>query len=191
MELHVNPHKLILIGENSFLRLSTDGGKSASTRCSHWRVLWTPAGPGHALFVDSAVAGGVRIYADSEALVRFLQAEIEHLLYKPFADPKLPVSAARFEREGTPPGACSELVHVDKEQIRLSWSQFLEPFNFAADPGYDGRPIGVQTTFFPARVAQFSVGGKRAEGEPWKMDRGGQACTTACLAWCETWFRPK
>jgi hypothetical protein len=72
----------------------------------------------------------------------------------------------------------------------LSWSQFLEPFNFAADPGYDGRPIGVQTTFFPGLAGQFSVGGKRAPGEPWKMDRGGKACTTACLAWCETWFRP-
>jgi hypothetical protein len=25
MHLHVNPHELILVGENSFLRLSTDG----------------------------------------------------------------------------------------------------------------------------------------------------------------------
>ena len=30
MQLHVNPHELILIGENSFLRLSTDGGQSHS-----------------------------------------------------------------------------------------------------------------------------------------------------------------
>ena len=21
-------------------------------------------------------------------------------------------------------------------------------------------------------------------------DRGGKPCTTACLAWCETWFKP-
>jgi hypothetical protein len=191
MQLHVNPHQLILIGENSFIRLSTDGGKSASTRCSHWRVLWTPAGAGHALFVDSGVTAGVRIYADSVPLVRFLQKEIEYLLYKPFGDSNLPVIAATFEREGTPPGTCSELVHADKEDIRLSWSGFLEPFNFAADPGYDGRPIGVQTTFFPANVAHFSVSGRRAEGEPWEMDRGGKPCTTACLAWCESWFRPK
>lgn len=191
MQLHVNPHELILIGENSFIRLSTDGGKTASTRCSHWRVLWTPAGAGHALFVDSQVAGGVRIYADSVPLVRFLQKEIEHLLYKPFGDTSLPVITATFEREGTPPGACGELVHADKEDVRLSWSGFLEPFNFSADPGYDGRPIGVQTTFFPAGAAQLSVSGRRAEGEPWKMDRGGKPCTTACLAWCESWFRPK
>ena len=191
MQLLVNPHVLILIGENSFIRLSTDGGKSASTRCSHWRVLWTPAGAGHALFVDSGVTAGVRIYADSVPLVRFLQKEIECLLYKPFGDTNLPVVAATFKREGTPPGTCSEIVHADKEDIRLSWSGFLEPFNFAADPGYDGRPIGVQTTFFPASAATLSVSGRRAEGDPWKMDRGGKPCTTACLAWCETWFRPK
>src|SRR5262249_17895486 len=70
MPLHVNPHELILIGENSFLRLSTDGGQHASTRCSHWRVLWTPSGAGHALFVDSGGSCGVRIYADSVPLVR-------------------------------------------------------------------------------------------------------------------------
>lgn len=191
MPLVVNPHELILAGENSFIRLSTDSGKSASTRCSHWRVLWTPAGSGHALFVDSPVTGGVRIYADSEPLVRFLQKEIEYLLYKPFGDVAIPIVAATFERDGTPPGACSEIVRAGKEEVRLSWSGFLEPFNFAADPGYDGRPIGVQTTFFPASVAVFSVGGRRAEGEPWKMDRGGKACTTASLAWCESWFRPK
>lgn len=191
MQLQVNPHALILIGENSFLRLSTDGGKTVSARCSHWRVLWSPAGAGHALFADSSVTAGVRVYADSEPLVRFLQKEIEVLLYKPFADAKLPVTTATFEREGTPPGNCSEVVHAGKEEVRLSWSKFLEPFNFAADPGYDGRPIGVQTTFFPAASAQFSVAGRDAAGEPWQMDRGGKPCTTACLAWCETWFRPR
>jgi hypothetical protein len=191
MRLHVNPHELILIGENSFLRLSTDGGKTASARCSHWRVLWSPAGAGHVLFVDGGVVGGVRIYSDSVSLVRFLQREIEYLLHQPFSDASLPVLAATFVREGTPPGGCNEIVRSGGDEIRLSWSEFLEPFNFAADPGYDSRPIGVQTTFFPAAGALLSVGGRNAEGEPWKMDRGGKACTSACLAWCETWFRPR
>jgi len=154
-------------------------------------VLWTPAGAGHALFVDSGVTAGVRVYADSVPLVRFLQKEIEYLLYKPFGDTNLPVIAATFEREGTPPATCSEIVRAENDDTRLGWSAFLEPFNFAADPGYDGRPIGVQTAFFPASAALLSVNGRQAEGEPWKMERGGKPCTTACLAWCETWFRPK
>src|SRR5262245_35701804 len=138
MQLHVNPHELILIGENSFLRLSTDGGQQASTRCSHWRVLWWPAGAGHALFVDSGVRTGIRIYADRVPLVRFLQREIEYLLHKPFGDTNLPVKGATFAREGTPPDRYSEIVQADQEEIRLTWSAFLEPFNFAADPGFDG-----------------------------------------------------
>ena len=122
MDLKINPHELILIGENSFIRLSTDGGKSASTRSSHWRVLWSPAGPGNALFVDSAHVGGVRIYADGEPLARFLQKEIEYLLYKPFGDTSVPVTAATFEREGTPPGDSFELIHAGKDTIRMRWS---------------------------------------------------------------------
>jgi hypothetical protein len=100
------------------------------------------------------------------------------------------VIAATFAREGTPPGVCAEIIRTDKEEMRLSWSDFLTPFNFAAPPGFDGRPIGVQTTFFPAKAASLSLNGRQAEGEPWRLDRGGKPCTTACLAWCETWFRP-
>ena len=84
------------------------------------------------------MTGGVRIDADSVPLVRFLQTEIEYLLYKPFADTSLPVSAATFETSTRKHRlrTCSEIAHSDKDEIRLSWSGFLEPFNFAADPGF-------------------------------------------------------
>src|SRR4051794_25960048 len=114
MEIKINPHELILIGENSFVRLSKDNGRSTSTRCSHWRVLWSPAGAGCALLVDSSLVGGVRIYADSVPLARFLQKEIEHLLYKPFGDVSVAVVPATFAREGTPPGVCAEVLRTDE-----------------------------------------------------------------------------
>jgi hypothetical protein len=190
MDVKINPHELILIGENSFVRLTTDNGQSAATRCSHWRVLWTPVGPGHALFVDSGLVGGVRIYADSEPLARFLQKEIEYLLYKPFGDAGVPVTVATFAREGTPPAVCHEIVRTDQEEIRLTWSDFVKPFNFEAPVGFDKRPIGCQTTFFPANTASLSLNGRKADGAPWRLDRAGKHSTTACLAWCETWFRP-
>ncbi|MBL8794337.1 MAG: hypothetical protein JNM56_10565 [Planctomycetia bacterium] len=191
MELQVNPHDVILMGENSFVRLSTDGGQTAATRCSHWRVLWTPAGAGHALFVDSPVVNGVRVYADSVPLARFLQSQIEYFLYPAFGDVNLPVLPATFERDGTPPSASHEIVRTEQGEIRLTWTDFLPPFNFAHEPGFDKRPLGVQTSFFPAAAAQVSLAGRQAEGTPWKMDRGGRACTTACLAWCESWFKPR
>lgn len=190
MELKINPHELLMVGENSFVRLSTDGGKTVSTRCSHWRVLWSPAGAGHALFADSGLVGGVRIYADSEPVARYLQKEIEYLLYKSFGDTSIPVVKASFLREGTPPGVCSEIIRTDKDELRLTWSDFIAPFNFEAPVGFDGRPIGCQTTFFPANAAAFLLNGKIADGQPWRMDRAGRHCTTACLAWAESWFKP-
>src|SRR4029453_18193074 len=40
----VDPNEPMLTGENSFIRLSPDGGKTMSDRASHWRVLWCGAG---------------------------------------------------------------------------------------------------------------------------------------------------
>ena len=43
--------------------------------------------------MDSSLVGGVRVYADSVPLARFLQKEIEYLLYKPFGDVSMAVQA--------------------------------------------------------------------------------------------------
>jgi len=92
----IDPNAVLMTGENSFIRLSADGGKTQSDRISHWRVLWCPAGAGHALFVQSTLTdGAVKVYADNEAVARWLQATIESLLYPAFADPKLPVAKAQ------------------------------------------------------------------------------------------------
>src|SRR5438270_9727174 len=97
----VDPHDPVMTGENSFVRLSNDGGKTFSERASHWRVLWSPAGQGHVLFVESALVGAKpRIYADNAGVARFLQRTIKVMLHKPFADESLPVIDAHFERTG-------------------------------------------------------------------------------------------
>lgn len=51
----VDPHDVVMTGEKSFIRLSSDGGKTLSSRVSRWRVLWCPAGSGHAMFLQSPV----------------------------------------------------------------------------------------------------------------------------------------
>ncbi len=191
MQRRVNPHEVILIGENSFIRLSVDGGRTIAARCSHWRVLWTPAGFGHALFLDLGAAKPPRVYADSEPLVRYLQTEIECLLHKPFGDVNLPICGAEFERVGSPPETCEEIVRSNEVTISLKWSDFIAPYNYSTDPGCDGRPIGLQTTFFPARCATWSDGLAKPNGSPWIADREGQLSTSACLAWAETWVRPR
>ena len=49
----VDPNEVLMTGENSFVRLSHDGGKTLADRASHWRVLWCASGSGHVLFLQS------------------------------------------------------------------------------------------------------------------------------------------
>src|SRR5512145_1437675 len=107
----VDPNEVLMTGENSFVRLSPDGGKTQTDRFSHWRVLWCPAGVGHALFVHSRLTGDqVRVYSDNIAVARWLQRTIETLLYPRFADTALTVLPARFERAGDPRSSATETV---------------------------------------------------------------------------------
>ena len=72
-----NPNKVIFTGENSGITLSTNQGDDPTTRSSHWRVLWSPAGMGHVLYIQSELTNNERrIYSDNIALTRWLQEGI-------------------------------------------------------------------------------------------------------------------
>jgi hypothetical protein len=187
----VDPHDVVMTGENSFVRLSGDGGKTVADRVSHWRVLWSPAGQGHALFVESPLVGGVRAYADNAGMARYLQRTIEALLHKPFADESLPIADAQFERTGHSLATVEERMVSDTENIVLTWWDLIEPFILTMPPGAMDRPLGVYSTFIPARSAQLSVNGKAAKGKPFAQERFGRAASSCCLAWSESWTRPR
>jgi hypothetical protein len=188
----VDPNTVLMTGENSFVRLSADGGKTQSDRVSHWRVLWCPEGAGHALFMQSTLTeGAVRIYADNEAVARWLQATIESLLYPAFADSKLPIAAAKFSRQGNVAQGAQERVVAAGVELTLAWEDFLSPFVLNMPPGFNDRPIGVFSTFFPARAARVELNGRAATGKPWPEQRGDREASSACLAWSETWVKPR
>ena len=188
----VDPNDVLMTGENSFIRLSRDGGGTQSDRISHWRVLWCPAGAGHALFMQGESTGGkVAIYSDNIAVARWLQSTIESLLFPAFADPSTAVVSAEFERRGGAQSAAVETVSSIDKHIVLSWYDFMPPFVLTMPPGYNGRPIGVFSTFFPARRAQVEVNGTCASGSPWPEMRGDRQGSSACLAWSESWVKPR
>ena len=188
----VDPNAVLMTGENSFIRLSPDGGTTLSDRASHWRVLWCPAGGGHALFLQSTLTGGqVKIYSDNIAVARWLQTSIEKLLFPAFADTALPVIAARFDRHGGPWSTATETVTAVDARVTMSWYDCIEPFVLHAPPGFNDRPIGVFSTFFPARSAQLEVNGKVAAAHVWPEMRGDRQGSSATLAWSETWVKPR
>src|SRR5262245_59506203 len=125
----VDPHDPVMTGENSFVRLSSDGGKTFAERTSHWRVLWSPAGQGHVLFIESALTGATpRIYADNAGVARYLQRTIEALLHKPFADESLLVTDADFSRGGHSLSTVEERIVAARDEIILTWWDLMAPF---------------------------------------------------------------
>lgn len=187
-----DPNQVRLTGENSFIRLSRQDGALQTTRTSHWRVLLSPGGPGHVLFMKSDVANDeVRVYSDNIALARWLQEEIESFLFPEFADQSLPVVDAVFNRSGDGKSFWTESVESDEDSIALTWHDFLEPYMLVVPAGsVSTRPHGVYSCFVPARKAQLTVNGIVAQGEVSQEMRGDKPSTSACLAWSETWVRP-
>lgn len=188
----VDPNEVLMTGENSFIRLSPDEGKTMTDRVSHWRVLWCPAGAGHVLFMHSTLLDGkVRVYSDNAGVTRWLQRTIESLLYPAFADTALPVIGAKFSRAGGAHSTATESVVSAADRIRLTWYDCIDPFVITMAPGMGNRPIGVFSTFFPARGAQIELNGRVATGQPWPETRGDRQSSSACLAWSETWVKPR
>jgi hypothetical protein len=188
----VDPHAVVMTGENSFIRLSNDAGKTIVDRVSHWRVLWSPAGQGHALFIESPLTGkGPRVYADNVGVARFLQRTIEVLLHAPFGDESLPVIDAEFQRTGDSLSTTSERIVSNDDEIVMTYWDLLAPFVLTIPPGSMNRPIGVYSTFLPARGAQLMVNDEAAAAKVFLQDRFGKPASSCCLAWSETWVGPK
>jgi len=187
----VDPHNVLMTGENSFVRLSNDGGKTIAERVSHWRVLWSPAGQGHAMFIEGSLLKEIRIYSDNASVARFLQRTIEVFLHQPFAGESIPVIDAEFTRTGDSLSTVEERIVSSRDEIILSWWDLMAPFILTMPPGAMNRPIGVYSTFIPARSAQLCVNNQAATAKVFPMERFGKPASSCCLAWSESWTRPR
>ncbi|MGE3539498.1 MAG: hypothetical protein AB7N91_18955 [Candidatus Tectimicrobiota bacterium] len=185
-----DPHQVCLTGENNYMRLHDSENGPMTTRCSHWRVLISPAGPGHALFLRSDVTHDRRcIYTDNIALARWLQQEI--LSTGEFADQSLTALQAVFSRSGDGRSFWTEHVEAPDEALTLTWYDFGEPFVISVPVGsMADRPLGWSSVFVPARRAQLTRNGQVASGHAFPEPRGERLSSTAGLALSETWLRP-
>ena len=188
----IDPNRVYLTGENSFIRLSRQDGAPQTTRISHWRVLLSPAGPGHVLFLKSdAVEDEVLIYSDNIGMTRWLQGAIESYLFEEFADESIPVTEAEFTKSGDGRAFWTERIEGDEDIISLTWYDFLDPFMLVNPAGSNpDRPLGVYSCFTPARNAQITINGQVVQGSVSLEMRGDRQSSTACLAWSETWVGP-
>lgn len=187
-----DPNNVCLTGENSFIRFFEGDNGPMLTRISHWRVLHSPKGRGHALFLKSDLNDRlIRIYADNIALARWLQEEIEVTLFEEFSDQDLPIIPATFSRHGDTLTYWTEEVKSNEDTLICTWHDFMQPFMLTAAAGSSSkRPHGIYSCFVPARQAQVSMNNVFAGGQLQFDKRGDWDSSSAVLAWSETWVLP-
>ncbi len=192
MELSVDQNPVILTGENPFMKLSANKGKDTCDFATFWRILWSPAGAGCALYLRGELTDNeVRIYSDNVGLARWLQANVEKTLNPFFADPALPVIDAEFDRTGDARSTLVERITTTEDEVVIAWYDFAAPFVVRGAPDAKKGALGFNSTFIPARGSQLTFNGLQSRGSPWPDKIGGYPSSSSALAWSETWLQKK
>jgi hypothetical protein len=184
-----DPNQLILTGENPFIRLSESDSGPLTTNASFWRIILSPAGPGHVLYLKSELTNDRwRIYSDNIAMARWLQSTVQGMLNAETADTSIPVIDAEFSKSGDARDFWTERLETLDEEITLTWYDIGEPLLIHTQPNTDpARPYGVCTVLIPALGARLSRNGIQAVGRPWAREREGRPFSTCALAFSESW----
>lgn len=190
MTIRVDQNRVIFTGENPFIRLGQEEVGELTTRTSLWRCVYSPAGPGHTLFMVSELTDGkARIYSDNMALARWLQENLQGYMYAPFGDRYIPLIEAVFGRSGDVRSFWTESVRSETDDVMLTWYDFLAPFLINTVPGSRSpNPNGLYTLLFPATAERLVLNGEQAAGRPLAESRDGKSMSTSCLAFAETWL---
>ena len=185
----LDPNRLILTGENPFIRLSATDDGPLTTNASYWRILMSDAGPGHVLYMKSELTENKwRIYSDNIAMARWLQATVQGMLNPETADQSIPVTDAQFSKNGDARDFWTERLDTVDEEIALTWYRIGEPLLIHTEPYSDpARPYGVCTVLIPALGARLTRNGVEAAGQPWARVREGKPFSTSALAFSESW----
>jgi len=185
----VDANRLILTGENPFIRLSATDDGLVTTNASFWRILLCPAGPGHVLYLKSELTEDRwRIYSDNIAMARWLQKTVQGMLNAELRDLSIPVVDAEFSRDGDVRDFWTERLQTNDEEIALTWHDIGEPLLIHTQPNAEpSRPYGVCTVLIPALGARLTRNGELASGQPWPRQREGKPFSTCALAFSESW----
>src|SRR5215471_3311112 len=172
-------NRVILTGENPFIRLSERDGDPNKTDASFWRIIFCPAGPGHVLYLKSELTEDRwRIYSDNIAMARWLQSTVQGMLNPETADKSIPVVDAEFDKSGDPRYYWTESLVTHDEAISLTWYDIGQPLLIHTNPGENDRKYGVCTLLIPALGARLTRNDEIAAGKPWPLQREGRPFST-------------
>ena len=184
-----DPNVVIVTGENPFIRLSVIDSDDYTTNASFWRIIFSPAGPGHVLYLKSELTESKwRIYSDNIAMARWLQTTVQGMLNAELLDTTLPVTDAEFSRSGDMRYFWTERALARGEELTLTWYNPGDPLLIHTQPNsVPGRRYGVCTVLVPALGTRLSRNGVQASGKAWKREREGRPFSTSALAFSESW----
>ena len=186
-----DPNRVIVTGENPFIRLSSADGEDNTTDASFWRILFSPGGPGHVLYIKSELTDDTwRIYSDNIAMARWLQSTVQGMLNPATADASIPVIDAAFGKQGDMRDFWTETVITADEEIALTWHDPGDPLLVHTEPSPDRR-YGVCTVLVPVSSARLTLNGVQASGHPWPRERDGRPFSTCALAFSESWTQAR
>jgi hypothetical protein len=187
--MSLDPNRLILTGENPFIRLSDSDGGAITANASFWRILISPAGPGHVLYLKSDLTQDRwKIYSDNIAMARWLQKTVQGMLNNELSDTSIPVTDAAFDKAGDARDFWTERAVSHDEEVALTWHDIGEPLLIHTQPCLPpARKYGVCTVLIPALGARLTVNGVQAKGRPFPTQREGRPFSTCALAFSESW----
>jgi hypothetical protein len=192
-ETSVDDSRVLFTGANLEMRLSKADDDSNSSLVSFWRIEFSPAGPGHALYLKSELTEDRwRIYSDNIRLARWMQQTVQRMLFAELKDASIPVVEATFRRSGDPRDFITEQVEAFGVNIGMTWSEFGESILLHTRPNEPPnlRPYGVCAVIFPALAARLTVNGAEAAGRAWPRERIGRPYSTCLVGFSESWTAP-
>ncbi len=196
----INPGQIDWSGENPGITLKASPEGETTCLVSFFRVVVSPHGPGHAVFVltepgPNPAADAVNAcFTDDEPLARYLLDGFvskfgawqgnPHLANLPFK------RADAFTHSGDHMTAWTERVTGPEVDMTLTWREFDPPFmvEYLKEQSATGQHE-MFSLFVPARQAEVLVNGVRGKGAPGPRDMAGRQSSTAFLAFSETWIK--
>ena len=189
----VDANRVVLTGENSVIRLNNNDNDAFTTNATFWRLVTSPRGAGHVLYLKSELTDGRwSIYSDNIAMARWLQSTVLGAINPELRELTIPVTEAQFGKSGDARDFWTERLEARGEEIALTWYELGEPFLVHTQPDtVPGRPYGMCTILVPAFGARLTRNGSEAQGQPWPREREGRASSTCVLGLCESWTEPR
>jgi hypothetical protein len=188
----INPGRVVWSGENPIVSLKEDADGPELTNATFFRIVYSEAGMGHALFLSTESFGGIVAgYTDNMALGRWLRDSMlpVYAHYQGKDVSRIPLHTASFGWHGDSQQQWREVVKSPTAEIELRWDELGAAFVVNNPGGSTGKfPYHVTSLFVPARRASLTVNGEPAQGRPFPRDIAGTQSSTCFLAFSETWL---